>query len=326
MSTDPRVMIPADAPAVATRKAFGDALKALGDENDKIVALDADLSKSTMSGVFGAAHEDRFFEMGIQEANMLGTAAGLALSGYVPFCCSFACFITGRFDQIKMSVAYSEAPVRIVGTHAGVGIGPDGYSQQGLEDLACMRTLPGMLVLQPADDVECAQMVRALADDPRPAYLRLTRQGLARVHDDDYKFEAGVWPTLVEGNEICIFATGGTVGHAVDAARALHDSGIGTRVVNASSIKPVDADQIERAARDCRGIVTVEDHNILGGLGGAVTEVASERWPARVRRLGVKDVFGESGTPAALYAHHRIDAAGIEADVRAFHEELQSKS
>jgi transketolase len=319
-SNDPRVQKPADVKAVATRKAFGEELEALGGRDEKVVVLDADLAKSTQSQIFAKTYPDRFFEMGIQEANMLGTAAGLALAGYTPFCCSFAAFITGRFDQIKMSVAYSEARVRIVGTHAGVGIGPDGYSQQGLEDLAMMRSLSGMLVLQPADDLETRQMVDALATDPRPAYLRLTRQNVPRVHGDDYKFEAGKWPTLLDGNDVCIFATGGTVGHAVAAGLALHNSGISARVVNASSIKPADADSIESAARDCRGLVTVEDHTVLGGLGGVVAEVAAQRQPARMKMLGIQDEFGESGEPDALYAKHKIDAAGIEEEVRTFYE------
>ena len=319
-TASPRAQTPAaNVKAVASRKAFGDALKIVGDKDPKIVVLDADLSKSTMSMVFAKAHPQRFFEMGIQEANMLGTASGLALSGYTPFCCSFACFITGRFDQIKMSVAYSQARVRIVGTHAGVGIGPDGYSQQGLEDLALMRSLPTMLVLQPADDIETAQMVELLGGDPRPAYLRLTRQDLPRVHSDDYKFVPGKFPTLVNGDDVAIFATGGTVGFAVDAALALHKEGIKARVLNASSIKPVDDDAIERAAKECKhGLVTVEDHNILGGLGGAVAESVTSRHPARLLRLGVKDEFGESGEPLALYKKHGLDAEGIARDVRAF--------
>ena len=313
-----RAMIPADVPPVATRKAFGQALKARGDVDDRIVVLDADLSKSTMSLDFAKAHPDRFFEMGIQEANMIGTAAGLALAGFTPFCCSFACFLTGRFDQIKMSVAYSEARVRLVGTHAGVGIGPDGYSQQGLEDLALLRSLPGMLVLQPADDLETAQMVELLATDPRPAYLRLTRQGLPRVHDENYRFSPGVFPTLVEGNEVTILATGGTVGFAVEAALKLHRDGVSARVLNASSIKPLDEAAIAKAARETRGLVTVEDHNVLGGLGGAVAEVLSAQCPARLLRHGVRDVFGESGDPAALYRKHKLDAEGIEETVRGF--------
>lgn len=323
---DPRVQVPSDAKPMATRKAFGDALKALGDRDEKVVVLDADLAKSTMSQVFAQAHPDRFFEMGIQEANMIGTAAGLALSGYTPFCCSFACFLTGRFDQIRMSVAYSQARVRLVGTHAGVGIGPDGYSQMGLEDLALMRSLPGMLVLQPADDLETGQMVEHLAKDPRPAYLRLTRQDVPRVHADDYRFEAGRFPTLVEGDEVAIFATGGTVGHAVNAALTLHEEGIGVRVLNASTIKPADEDAIVKAARECRGLVTVEDHNVLGGLGGAVAEVLSARFPARLLRLGTQDVFGESGSPEALYEKHGLDAKGIAKSVREYVAELKSRA
>ena len=317
--SEQRLMIPnEDAKPLATRKAFGNALKALGERDAQVVVLDADLSKSTMSGDFAAAFPDRFFEMGIQEANMLGTAAGLALSGFKPFCCSFAAFISGRFDQIKMSVAYSQAAVRIVGTHAGVGIGPDGYSQQGLEDLALMRSLSGVVVLQPGDDLETTQMVDALADDPRPAYLRLTRQNVPRVHGDDYKFEIGTWPTLVKGRDVAIFATGGTVGHAVEAALELRGEGISARVINASTIKPVDASTIVEAARECgRGLVSVEDHTVLGGLGGAIAEQLCDEAPARLCRIGIQDVFGESGTPEALYEKHGLDTKGIVAQVKA---------
>jgi len=316
--TDPRVHVPAAVKPVASRKAFGEALKALGDRDEKVVVLDADLAKSTMSAVFGKAHPERFFEMGIQEANMIGTAAGFALSGMTPFCCSFAAFLSGRFDQIKMSVAYSEARVRLVGTHAGVGIGPDGYSQQGLEDLATMRTLPGMLVLQPADDIETKQMVELLGTDPRPAYLRLTRQDLPRVHADDYKFEPGVFPVLVGGDDVTLIGTGGTVGYAVEAALELHKQGIKARVLNGSSVKPVDEAAIVKAARETRGLITIEDHNVLGGLGGAVAEVLCERHPARLLRHGVRDVFGESGSPEALYAKHKLDTAGIIEVTKAF--------
>ncbi len=317
-----RLMIPSDVAPAATRKAFGSALQKLGATDDKIVVLDADLSKSTMSMHFAKEFPDRFYEMGIQEANMIGTAAGLALSGYTPFCCSFACFLTGRFDQIKMSVAYSEARVRLIGTHAGVGIGPDGYSQQGLEDLATMRSLPGMLVLQPGDDLEAAQMVEHLATDPRPAYMRLTRQNVARVHDDNYKFKPGVFPQLIGGDDIAIFATGGTVGYAVDAALRLHDAGVKARVYNASSIKPVDEKAIVEAAQQTKGLLTVEDHNVLGGLGGAVTEVVTEKHPARVLRHGVHDVFGESGSPEDLYKHHKLDADGIFDVAQGFYKSL----
>lgn len=321
-SSDPRAMIPSEVKAVASRKAFGDALKVLGDRDDRIVVLDADLSKSTMSQVFAKAHPERFFEMGIQEANMIGTAAGLALNGQIPFCCSFACFLTGRYDQIRMSVAYSQAPVRLVGTHSGVGIGPDGFSQMGLEDLGLMRALPTMLVLQPADDIETQQMVEFLADDPRPAYLRLTRQNLPRVHHDEYRFAVGRFPRLVEGSDVTVLATGGCVGHAVEAALALHSRGISTRVLNASCIKPLDEDAIVQAAKETGGLVTVEDHSVLGGLGGAVAEVLSQRAPARLLRIGIQDVFGESGTPDSLYEKHGLNAKGIERQVATFVNEV----
>src|SRR5688572_11582926 len=185
---------------MATRKAFGQSLLALGEKNSQVVALDADLSKSTYSYLFGPKYPDRFFQMGIAGANMIGVASGLALSGYVPFACSFACFITGRFDQIKMSVAYSDAWVRLVGTHAGVGIGEDGYSQQGLEDIALMRSLPTMQVFQPGDDIETDGIVNYLAEAKCPAYLRLTRQDLVRVHQRDYRFFPGKFPLLKDGN------------------------------------------------------------------------------------------------------------------------------
>jgi transketolase len=322
MSLDPRAMKPADVKPMATRKAFGLALKDLGDTNENVIVFDADLSKSTQSMIFAEAHPERFYEMGIAEANMIGTASGAALSGYIPFVCSFAAFIAGRFDQIKMSVAYSQAAVRIIGTHAGVGIGPDGYSQQGLEDLACMRSLPTMLVLQPADDLETAQMIHALADNPNPAYVRLTRQNMPRVHSDDYKFEVGKFPTLVNGTDVTLLATGGTVGNAVSAAMQLHEEGISARVINANSVKPVDEEAIVKAAKETKGLVTIEDHNILGGLGGAVAEVLTNRAPARLLRLGINDVFGESGEPEALYTYHGLDSAGIAGSVREFFNSL----
>lgn len=322
MSIDPRAMIASDIKPSATRKSFGTALKELGDRDPSVVVLDADLSKSTMSLNFAAAHPQRFYEMGIQEANMIGTAAGMALNGLTPFCCSFACFLTGRFDQIKMSVAYSEARVRLIGTHAGVGIGPDGYSQQGLEDLALMRSLVGMLVLQPGDDLEAAQMVNALATDPRPAYMRLTRQDVPRVHSDDYQFKAGVFPTIVDGTDLTLLGTGGTLGYAVEAALELHRQGIKARVLNASSIKPVDEDAIIKAAKETKGLMTIEDHNVLGGLGGAVAEVLCSKHPAKLYRHGIHDVFGESGLPTELFRHHEIDAEGIVKRAKHFWETL----
>ncbi len=303
---------PSTGTAKATRDAFGEALVALGATYPQIVVLDADLSESTRSGKFAKKFPERFFQMGIAEANMIGAAAGLALSGKVPFCCSFACFVTGRFDQIRMSVCYSAASVRIVGSHSGVGIGEDGYSQQGLEDIALMRALPTMAVIQPADDLETAGAVEYLVHHRGPAFLRTTRQKLDRVNaPDGYQFQFGKGVTLTDGKDVAIVASGGTVGPAVKAAALLAKDGISARVINIHTIKPIDVDLLARAARETGRILTVEDHQVTGGLGGAVCEALADVAPCRVRRHGIPDAFGESGTPEALYAKFKLDAPGI---------------
>lgn len=303
----------------ATRQAFGEALAKLGETRKDVVVLDADLAKSTKSELFAAKFPDRFFEMGIQEANMLGTAAGLALAGKVPFACSFACFITGRYDQIRVSVAYSGANVKIVGTHAGVAIGDDGYSQQGLEDIALMRVIPTMAVVQPADDLETAAAVEYLASHDGPAFLRLTRQNVERVHAEDYVFQFGKVDTLRNGSDAVIFASGGTVGPALHAAEDLAKEGIALRVVNVHTIKPLDEEGVVEAARACGGnVITAEDHSVIGGLGGAVTECLSTHFPSKVLRIGVQDVFGESGSPADVIRKHGLDREGIARQVRDF--------
>lgn len=287
---------------MASRKAFGKSIVELGKKNEKIVVLDADLSKSTMSFDFSKNFPERFFQMGIAEANMIGVASGMALSGFTPFACSFACFITGRFDQIKMSVAYSGARVRLIGTHAGIGIGEDGYSQQGLEDLALMRSLPSMEVFQPADDIETDRIINYLADSEHPAYVRLTRQDLVRVHEESYAFRPGVFSLLRKGYDMTVFASGGTVFNALWAANELRSSGIDIQVYNASSIKPVDDDAIIRSAKESLLLITVEDHQTIGGLGSAVAEVLSSHGHMpKLVRIGINDEFGESGTPEALY-------------------------
>jgi transketolase len=302
----------------ATREAFGEALVKAGHAFPNVVALDADLSKSTKTDAFAKAFPQRFFEMGIQEANMIGMAAGLALAGKVPFACSFACFVTGRFDQIKLSVAYSGANVRIVGSHSGVGIGDDGYSQQGLEDVALMRSLPAMAVIQPGDDLETEGAVLYLAGQHQgPAFIRTTRQKLERVNADGYRFEFGRAVTLKDGKDATLFATGGTVAHALNAARAL-EPGLSVRVVNVHTLKPIDATAVELHARETGRCITVEDHQIIGGLGSAVCETLAESWPVPVKRLGIHDLFGESGTPEGLYERHGIDARGIKESVAAF--------
>jgi len=303
----------------ATRQAFGEALAKLGETHPQIVVLDADLAKSTKSELFAKKFPERFFEMGIQEANMIGTAAGLALAGKVPFCCSFACFLTGRYDQIRISVAYSKANVKLVGTHAGVAIGDDGYSQQGLEDLAIMRAIPTMTVLQPADDLETEQAVKFCVEHDGPVFLRLGRQNVPRVHADGYRFRPGKVDPLRPGRHGVLFATGGTVGAALAAADALGKDGLEVAVVNVHTVKPPDVEGVVEAVKSSGGkAITVEDHTILGGLGGAICEALAEHHPAPVKRLGVRDVFGESGAPEEVLKKHGLDAGGIARDVKAF--------
>lgn len=300
----------------ATRKSFGQTLLELGAEYPDIVVLDADLSKSTMSKFFAEKYPDRFFEMGISEANMVGAGAGLALAGKKPFICSFACFVTGRYDTIRISVAYAQAPVRIVGTHAGIGIGEDGNSQMGLEDIGLMRGLPGMTVLQPGDDIETRQAVRWMAENDAPCYLRLTRQNVKDVNGSDYRFEPGKAVELLPGNDVTIMASGAPVFHAVEAAEILRGEGISAGVVNVHTIKPIDVEAVRKYSRATGRIITVEDHNIIGGLGSAVAEVIAESGEGTLTRHGLRDMFGESGTPADLYRKYRLDAAGIAAVVR----------
>ncbi|HEY8207754.1 MAG TPA: transketolase C-terminal domain-containing protein [Myxococcaceae bacterium] len=308
-------------PQKATRDAFGEAIVKAGEKYPQLVVLDADLAKSTKSEGFAKKYPSRFFEMGIAEANMVGTAAGLALAGKVPFCCSFACFITGRFDTVRISVAYSKANVRLVGSHAGIAIGDDGYSQQGLEDVAAMRSLPGMTIVQPADDVETEAAVDYLCRHVGPTYLRTTRQKLERVNDPaTYKFELGkVVELLPGGTDAAIFATGGEVAFALQAAQALKQEGLSVGVVNVHTIKPLDTAAVIRIAQQAKAVVTAEDHQINGGLGSAVAEALAEAGVGRkLLRIGLKDTFGESGTPEELLAHFKMDAKGITGQVRDF--------
>ena len=302
--------------AIATRKSFGQALLELGGKDDRIVVLDADLSKSTMSKMFAEKYPERFFEMGICEANMIGVGAGLALAGKKPFICSFACFVTGRYDTIRISVAYSQSPVRIVGTHAGIGIGEDGNSQMGLEDIGLMRGLPHMHVIQPADDIETKQAVQWMAENDVPSYIRLTRQNVEDVNGPDYIFQFGKAVELVKGNDVTIMASGATVHHAVRAAEILKKEGINAAVVNIHTIKPIDSESILKYAESTGHIVTVEDHNIIGGLGSTVAEVIASYGVGKLTRHGLKDVFGESGTYSDLYRKYQFDSEGIVSVVK----------
>jgi transketolase len=301
----------------ATRAAFGDALKKLGDTHPRVVVVDADLSCSTQTRGFGEAYPERFFQVGIAEGNMVGVAAGLALGGMVPFASSFACFITGRFEQIRLSVGYNNANVKIVGTHSGCGIGEDGYSQMGLEDLAVMRSLPNMVVIQPADAIEAERATEFLADYNGPAYLRLTRQGLADIFDPSYRFEFGKGVELRTGTDLTIVATGGVVAYAFEAAEKLAAEGLDVGVVNMHTIKPIDVGLLREVAGRTERIMTVEDHGVVGGLGSAVVEALAEIPGTSVHVHGVRS-YGESGTHADLYAHHRLDAEGIAAVAKEF--------
>jgi transketolase len=297
---------------VETRMAYGEALLELGKARSDVVVLDADLYKSTRTVVFAQAFPDRFFDMGIAEQDMVSTAAGMAASGFIPFCNSFAMFITARcYDQVRTQIAYPSLPVRLVGSSAGLTQGPDGASHQSLEDVSLMRGLPNMAVIVPADDVETWQATLALADYPGPAYLRLGRYPTPRLLDATYQFQVGRLVEVREGRDVAIFATGHMVAKALEAAEFLARDHLEARVVNVSTIKPLDSAAVLAAASDVQRAFTVEEHNIIGGLGSAVAEVLAETAPVRLVRLGVRDQFGESGLADELLEKHGLQPAGI---------------
>jgi transketolase len=301
----------------ASRAAFGEALIDLGARDERIVTVDADLSKSTMTAKFAKTYPGRAFNVGIAESTMIGMAAGLALTGRIPFACSFACFLAGRFETIRVSVAYSQAPVKLVGTHVGVAIGEDGYSQMGLEDIACLRALPNIPIVQPGDEIETKQAVAWAVEHPGPVYLRLTRQNLETVHGEDYRFQFGRADVLRPGSDVSILATGGPLWNTLEAARRLEADGIHAEVLNVATVKPLDEETILRSAGKTGRVVTVEDHSISGGLGGAVAEMLCEVMPTPLRKIGVEG-FGESGDAKGLYAKHGLDPDGIATTVRKF--------
>ncbi len=298
-----------------TRDAYGKTLAQLGHDDPRIVVLTADLAGSTKTALFGAEHPDRFFNMGVAEANMIGTAAGLAMSGYRPFVSTFAVFATGRvWEQVRQVVAYPNTPVRIAATHAGLTVGEDGASHQMLEDISNMRVLPNMRVIVPADAVEAAAATRfAAANDDGPIYIRLARAAFPVIHDEPFSFELGKAEVLTEGTDVTIVACGLMVSVALEAHERLAASGISSEVINASSIKPFDAETIIASASKTGAVVTAEEHQIAGGLGSSVCEVLSERAPTRVVRVGVDDRFGQSGTADALLSHYGLDADGLVA-------------
>ncbi len=304
----------AEARKAATRNAYGEALLELGASNSDVVVLDADLSGSTKTKAFGKAHPDRFFNMGVAEANMIGVAAGLASQGKVAFASSFAMFATGKaFEQIRQSVCVPELNVKICATHAGLTVGEDGKSHQMLEDVTIMRVIPGMQVIVPADAVEARQAVLAAAEIPGPVYVRLSRASTPIVFSEDYRFEFGKASMLREGGDLAIVAMGVTVAAAIEAADILSGMGIEARVLNMSTISPLDRDSIASAARDCGAILTAEEHQENGGLGEAVAQAVVGTHPVPMEMCGMSGSFGQSGTGDELLAHYGLDAAGLVA-------------
>lgn len=302
---------------LATREAYGEALKKIGDERQDIVVLDADLSKSTKTAVFGKAHPERFLNVGIAEQNLMGTAAGLAAAGKTPFVSTFAVFAAGRgFEQIRNSICYPKLNVKIAATHAGLTVGEDGASHQAIEDIALMRVLPNMTVLVPGDAEETKQAVAYAAACKGPVYLRLGRMGVPDLFDANYKFEVGKAAQLAEGTAATIIGTGLMTAYALEAAELLRQEGIAVRVLHMGSIKPLDQEAIAKAAQETGAVVTCEEHSIIGGLGSAVAEVLGATCPVPLERVGVEDTFGESGTPKELLAKYGLTATHIAAAVR----------
>ncbi len=302
----------ADVKKIATRESYGNALASLGEKYD-IVVLDADLSKSTKTDTFKKAFPDRFINMGIAEQNMMSTAAGLASCGKVVFASSFAMFAAGRaFEQIRNSICYPNINVKIGATHAGISVGEDGATHQCLEDMGIMRTIPNMVVINPADDVEARAAVKAAIEHDGPVYLRFGRLAVPVLYDEaDYKFEIGKGVLLREGTDVTIVATGLMVEMALNASEALKAEGINARVINIHTIKPIDREILVKAAKETGAIVTCEEHNIIGGLGSAVAEVICEEAPVPMERVGVKDVFGKSGVPADLFKDYGLTSEDI---------------
>ena len=302
----------ADVIKKATRDAYGKALVELGEKNPDILVLDADLAAATKTGAFKKAFPERFFDTGIAEGNMMGVAAGLATTGYTVFASSFAMFSAGRaFEQVRNTIAYPHLNVKIGATHAGISVGEDGASHQCCEDIALMRSIPGMVILNPADDIEARAAVLAAAEHDGPVYMRFGRLAVPRIFDEDYKFEIGKAVTLKEGSDVTIIATGLMVNEAIEAAKALEEEGISVELINMHTIKPLDKVAVIKAAKKTGCIVTAEEHNVIGGLGDAVCDAVCEEYPVPVVKLGVEDTFGKSGPAVELLHIFGLDAENI---------------
>ena len=297
---------------IATRQSYGEALKELGEINKNIVVLDADLSTATKTELFAKEFPERFFDMGISEQDMIGTSAGFATCGKIPYASTFAVFAAGRaYDQIRNSVCYPNLNVKICATHAGVTVGEDGASHQMIEDISMMRTLPNLKVFSPSDDTQTRFIIKEIANINSPCYVRLSRLSTPIIYDENEQFEMGKAKQIGEGEDATIFATGVCVSEALKAKEVLEKKGIFVRVVDVFSLKPVDKDTIIRCAKQTKRIITVEDHSIIGGLGSIICEVLSEEYPCKVTRLGINDSFGKSGNAVELMKYFKIDCDAI---------------
>ena len=297
---------------VATRDSYGNALKALGEKYENLVVLDADLAGATKTGTFMKAFPDRHFDCGIAEADMICVAAGLSTTGLVPFASSFAMFAAGRaFEQVRNSIGYPHLNVKIGATHGGISVGEDGASHQCCEDYALMRSIPGMVVMSPADDVEARAMVKAAYLHEGPVYMRFGRSGVPVFHDESYQFEIGKGEIVKDGADVAIIANGLMVYEAIVAAESLKEAGIDAMVINMATIKPLDEELVLAAAKKCGKVVTAEEHSVIGGLGEAVAALLSEKLPTPVKRVGVNDVFGRSGPAAEVLEYYGLTAASI---------------
>lgn len=309
----------AESKKIATRDSYGHALEELGAENPNIVVLDADLSSSTRTSYFAKKYPDRFFSAGIAESNMTGMAAGLAACGKIPFISTFAMFAAGRaYEQVRNSIGYPHLNVKIGATHAGISVGEDGASHQCNEDIALMRTIPGMVVLNPSDDVEARACVRAAASYEGPVYMRFGRYAVPVFNDPSQPFKIGEGTILREGNDVTIVATGICVAAALDAAKILEEKHISAEVINICTIKPIDEELLIASAAKTGKVVTAEEHSVIGGLGSAVAEVLSEKLPTKLMRIGIQDQFGESAPAAQLIQKYGLDGAGIAAKTAEF--------
>ena len=296
----------------ATRDAYGKALVELGEKNKNVVVLDADLAAATKTGAFKKTFPERFFDTGIAESNMMSLAGGLATTGFTVFASTFAMFAAGRaFEQVRNTICYPHLNVKIGATHAGISVGEDGASHQCCEDIALMRSIPGMVIINPADDIEARAAVFAAAEHDGPVYMRFGRLAVPRVFDENYKFEIGKAVTLKEGTDVTIIATGLMVNEAIEAAKTLEAEGISVELINMHTIKPLDNEAVIKAAKKTGCIVTAEEHNIIGGLGSAVSEVVAEEYPVPVVRVGVNDEFGKSGPAVELLHLYGLDAKNI---------------